>query len=219
MNTIYNNYQEQATANIACLFEDGEYNERKKGFLMVIKAFNEAGIRFGIACSFNLFLRGRVDEFHDFDIIVEMQDVERLKEVMNSLGANLVLTGGNGFCESEAFMRYELGRCDFDIISGFKVITFGTQYLYRYSEAEIEYVDLYEDDEKISVPLITLEALYILYGMMEGWQPKRKFKRLLIQSALEECLYFPIIFEDALSKQNLPGWLRHEIRRLLSIYN
>lgn len=213
---IYNDYQEQANANIACLFEDNEYDERKNGFLKAAKAFNEAGIKYGIACSFNLFLRGRVDEFHDFDLIVDLEDVPKVKEIMETIGGKLVRSGGNGFCESEAFMSYELGRCDFDIISGFKVITFGTQYLYRYSEDEVEYITLYDDEEVIEVPMITLEALFILYGMMEGWQPKRKFKRLLIQSALEAEIRFPGIFEDALSKQNLPGWLKYEVRRLLA---
>ena len=213
---MYNDYSEQANANIACLFEDNEYSERKNGFLKAIKAFNEAGIRFGMACSFNLFLRGRVDEFHDFDLIVDWADVPKVKEIMEKLGGKMVRSGGNGFCESEAFMSYELGRCDFDIISGFKVITFGTQYLYRYSEDEIEYIELYDDDEEIRVPMITMEALYILYAMMEGWQPKRKYKRILIQSALEDEIRFPSIFEDALSNQNLPGWLKYEMRKLLA---
>lgn len=212
------NYQEQSSANLSCLLEDNEYNERKNGFLKAIHAFNEAGIRYGVACSFNLFLRGMVDDFHDFDIIVELEDVAKLRLIMEDLGAELVLTGGNGYCESEAFMRYHLGRTDFDIISGFKVITFGTQYLYRYNETEIENITIYED-ETINVPLITLEALYILYGMMEGWQPKRKFKRLLIQEVLENEMNFMDIFNSALSTQNLPGWLRRECRRLLAIHN
>lgn len=211
-----NDYNQQASANIACLFEDGEYTERKNGFLKAIKAFKKAGIRFGMACSFNLFLRGRVDEFHDFDLIVDLEDVPKVKEIMEKLGGQMVRSGGNGFCESEAFMSYALGRCDFDIISGFKVITFGTQYLYRYSENEIENIELYDEDEIIKVPLITMEALYILYAMMEGWQPKRKFKRLLIQAALEDEMRFPSIFEDALENQNLPGWLKYEMRKLLA---
>lgn len=212
------NYQEQSAANISCLFEDSEYEERKNGFLKAILAFNKAEIRYAVACSFNLFLRGMVDEFHDFDIIVDLADVPKIQEVMESLGAELVLTGGNGFCESEAFMRYHLGRADFDIISGFKVITFGTQYLYRYNETEVENIKIYED-EPISVPLITLEALYILYGMMEGWQPKRKFKRLLIQEVLENEMSFNGVFNSALTEQNLPGWLRRECRRLLTLHN
>ncbi|MBR3255327.1 MAG: hypothetical protein IKF97_03820 [Clostridia bacterium] len=212
------NYQEQSLANVSCLLEDSEYNERKEGFLKAIQAFNQAGIHYAVACSFNLFLRGMVDDFHDFDIIVQLEDVPKLKNVMQNLGAELVLTGGNGYCESEAFMRYHLGRTDFDIISGFKVITFGTQYLYRYDKTEVEEIKIYEDDP-ISVPLITLEALYILYGMMEGWQPKRKFKRLLIQEVLEEEMNFIGIFNSALENQNLPGWLRRECRRLLAIHN
>lgn len=212
----YNYQEEQSSANISCLFEDSEYAERKEGFMKVVKAFAEANIRYGIACSFNLFLRGMVDEFHDFDIIVDSHDVEKVKIVMQNLGGNLVATGGNGYCESDTFMRYQLGRVDFDIISGFRVLTFSTQYLYRYNEAEVEFKSIYEDP-RIDVPLITLEALYILYGMMEGWQPKRRFKRLLIQETLEDGIVFKNVFKDALNNQELPGWLKREVRRLSSI--
>ncbi len=211
-------YEYQKEANISCLFEDKEYEERRISCFEVVKAFQKVGIRFGIACSFNLFLRGLVDEFHDFDIIVDINDIDKVEKIMQELGAEAVSTGGNGFCESEVYINYHLGRVDFDIISGFRVLTYGTSFLYQYSSEEIEEIKIFEE-EIISIPLISLEALYLLYSMMEGWQPKRRFKRLIIQKILfekKEDMKFKGILEDSLKKQNLPGWIKREVRRLIN---
>ena len=130
---------------------------------------------------------------------------------MQDLDAELVSTGGNGFCESDVYMNFHVGRVDVDVISGFRVVTFNTQYYYRYDESEIDYIKV----EKIKIPLISLEAMYILYYMMEGWQPKRKFKRKLIEEFFKENRpEHPQVFEKAL-KANLPGWIRWEIKKYL----
>ena len=78
---------------------------------------------------------------------------------------------------------------DIDVISGFKVRTFGTEYLYRISSKEIEHCTIYEE-EKIHIPMVPLEALYVLYAMMEGWQPKRRYKRMIIQEYLKQNISF-----------------------------
>lgn len=212
---IDNKYQSEA--NISCLFEDKEYSDRCYAILEVLRAFKEKNVHFGLACSFNLFLRGIVDEFHDFDIIIDNKDVDKVKKIMENLGAELIATGGNGFCESEVYMNFHLGRVDFDIISGFKLLTFGTQFIYHYNEDEIEMIKIYEN-ETIEIPLISLEALYLLYAMMEGWQPKRRYKRVLIQEMIEKNnVKFAGIFHNALEEQELPGWLKREVRKLLSL--
>lgn len=214
INMLSNNYTYQKEANISCLLEDREYQERRDCFLKILKEFEHESVRFGVACSFNLFLRGIVDEFHDFDLIVDVECIQAVKSIMNSLGATLVATGGNGFCESNVYLHYQLGRVDIDIISGFRVLTFGTQMLYDFNPDEVEYLHIYEEEELI-IPLISLEALYLLYCMMEGWQPKRRYKRMLISEALEtQKLIYPQIFEHFL-QDALPGWVKREVRRLL----
>ena len=67
----------------------------------------------------NLFLNGIVDEFHDLDFIIELSDTEKVKEVMEKIGAILKETGGNGYCESDVYMHFQLERVDIDIISHF----------------------------------------------------------------------------------------------------
>lgn len=199
-----NNYEYQKEANIACLLEDTEYLERKEALFKVVLEFEKAKINWGLACSMNLFLRGLVDEFHDLDLIVDNEDVTLIMEVMENIGAVLMATGGNGFCESNVYMHYQLDRVDIDIIAGFRVVTFGTKFLYNFSKEEIEFIEI----DTINVPLIPIEALYLLYCMMEGWQPKRRYKRLLISEYLiTEKIKFSMILERSL-EEKLPSWIK-----------
>ena len=208
---IMNNYDYQQKANIACLLEDMEYSERKEGLLKIVSEFAKEGVRWGLACSMNLFIRGLVDEFHDLDLIVDAEDIPKIEEIMQKNGGILVGTGGNGYCESDIYLHYQLGRIDVDIISGFRVITFGTNFLYNFNAEEIEFMEI----DSMQIPLISMEALYLLYAMMEGWQPKRRYKRILIEEyLLNNELKFIHILETAL-EDNLPACIKHNIRELI----
>lgn len=206
-----NNYEYQSEANVLCLLEDEEYLERKEALFKLTDEFNKSGIRWGLACSMNLFLRGLVDEFHDLDLVVEEEDIPKVKDIMEKNGGILKATGGNGFCESNCYMHFQLKRVDIDIISGFRIITFGTKFLYNFNETEIEYIKV----EEKKIPLIPVEALYLLYAMMEGWQAKRRYKRLLIGEYLvTRDLKFPDILVNSLEEQ-LPAWIKKEVKLII----
>lgn len=208
---IMNFCAEQSRNNLLCFLEDVEYFNRKEVFFQLEKIFREKGVKWAVGCSMDLFLRGLTDEFHDLDLIVDKDSVPVIKEIMEELGAELMATGGNGFCESDVYLHYHLGRVDIDIISGFRVMTFNTQYHYCYKDDEIDWMEI----EETKVPLIALEAMYILYFMMEGWQPKRRFKRRLIEQFFETNKpEHQSIFLKAM-EFNLPGWIKWEIKKLL----
>ena len=210
---MLDNYNYQKEANITCLIEDKGYVERKNVMLQRVRKFSEANIGWGMGCSTNLFLRGIVDEFHDFDLIVDAKDIPAIQKIIEELGGELIATGGNGFCESDNYFHYQLGRVDVDVISGFRVKTFGTEYLYKYDLKEIETCIIYEEDI-VKIPLIPMEALYLLYCMMEGWQSKRRYKRVLIQEYLRNNIKYKTILEEALN-QELPSWVKRNVRELL----
>ena len=82
----------------------------------------------------------------------------------------------------------------------------------QYSEEEIDYILV----ENKKIPLVSMEALYILYSMMEGWQQKRRFKRVLIEEyLLSENVKHGKILKDALEQFQLPGWIKRNIRDVL----
>lgn len=206
------NYNDQARNNILCLLEDVEYLERKEVFFTIIKNFSERGINWAIGCSMDLFLRGVIDDFHDLDLIVDLGSIPKIRDIMNDIGAKLIDSGGNGYCESDMYLHYQIGRVDVDCISGFRVMTFGTSYYYEFNKDEIDDIEI----EDVSVPLISLEAMYVLYFMMEGWQPRRQFKRKLIEeyfanNSPKHCQ----VFQKAIEENDLPGWIRWEVKKLI----
>ena len=208
---MINNYDYQSQANIQCFLEDSEYGERKMALYKLFDKFNQENIHYGISCSFNLFIRGIVDEFHDFDLLVDSEDIPKIKKILEEEGANLIETGGNGYCESDVYMHFQFERVDIDIISGFRILTFGSSYLYVYNSNELDYINI----EGKEIPLISMEALYILYSMMEGWQARRRYKRLLIEDyLLREKLRYPNILNVALNSP-IPGWIKQNIKSIL----
>ncbi len=62
--------------------------------------------------------------------------------------------------------------------------------------------------------MIPVEAQYLLYSMMEGWQLRRRFKRILIQAYLGEKIEYRSILEKAL-EEDLPNWIKRNVRELL----
>jgi len=201
MNCYY--YSDQARSNSACLFGDQEYKERSEVFLKICKIFKDKGVKWAVGCSMSLFFRGIVDEFHDLDLIVDREDIPVIKAIMDEIGAVLEGTGGNGFCESDVYLHYQVGRVDVDVIAGFRVNTYNTTYYYQFNEAEVDVVHL--EEVGIDVPLIPLEAMYILYYMMEGWQARRRFKRKLIEQYFcQNSLIHREVFKNALEQNCLP---------------
>lgn len=205
-------YKEQALNNMVCLYEDVEYHERKEVFVSLVNELKKFNVGWAIGCSMNLFIRGIVDDFNDVDIIVDSNDIEKIKKIMEEKGAILTGTGGNGFCESDMYMHYQLGRIDVDIISGFRIVTFGTEYYYPYKSWQTDMIEIMD----IRVPLIALEAMYILYYMMEGWQPRRKFKRVLIEEYFNyEKPKHIEVFKEAIEEFALPGQIKWAVKRLM----
>lgn len=211
---MQNYYHEQSWNNMVALYEEQSYSERRETFLKIAERLNGENVGWAVGCSMNLFFRGIVDDFHDLDLIVKIEDIKRIADIMESIGAKLVETGGNGFCESDAYCHFQLGRVDIDVISGFRMNTFGTTYRYQYCSSECDTVDV----QNLKVPLVPLEAMYVLYYMMEGWQPKRRFKRQLIEEyfSVNQEVKHQEVLRKAMAEFELPGQIRWAVRKLLN---
>lgn len=159
----YIDYRRQSNSNVLDFFND-YFEPRRKVLFQIIDEFNKQNIHFALACSSNLFFRGVVDDFNDFDIIFEKKDSDLISEIMTKLGGKLLGTGGNGFCESDVYLHYILDSIHIDFISGFRINTFGKSYYYDLSSNELENLDL----EYFQISLVPIEIQLILYCMMEG---------------------------------------------------
>lgn len=120
-------------------------------------------------------------------------------------------TGCNDCCKSDSYCHFRFGVCDVDLISGFRIKTFGTVFYYDFNPSEIEVLNL----EYLSVPVVPAETLFVLYAMMEGWQRRRRYKRELLFKYLTENLHQPQILKRAKNSYNLPEWLNAFIDKLV----
>lgn len=209
---ISNLYERQSTDNWQDFLGCSDFEDRRNIFFKFIKEFEEQKVEWALGCSSNLFFRGIVDDFNDFDIIVDKSSITRVTQILENFGGELVETGSNECCQSDCYFHYVIGRCDIDVISGFRLKTFGTSYYYPYQGNQVELLDL----DYVTVPLLPAEALFVLYDMMEGWQRRRRFKRELIFQYLKENSGQPDILKSAKESYLLPGWLNSLIEELLN---
>ena len=212
--TIMTKWENQSARNILALLTSDEYTNRKEVLVNVCSSFNAAGIRYALSCSAALFLQGLVDDFNDFDILVHIDDVNKMEETMKLIGAELLPTIQKPNFTSPYYQEALLQGEHFDLVGDITVATFNKEYCYPVKVKECQYISV----EGIIdvVPVIPIEASFLLYGMMEGWQSKRVFKRELCKDFLLNAgLAYPEIFENALACEQLPQWLSDLVKELL----
>jgi len=204
-------YNEQKAINIqAFVYNEEVYRQKYECLRSLAIAFKKEGVKWGLCCSSALFFNGIVDDFHDYDIMIAESDSEKAVKVLKAIAIEEEPIFKSCFYSSRYYGEFALNGVDIDVMCPFGVYTFGTQYTYSYNyeQATIVTIDDFE------VPLVPEEAQMILYAMMEGWQPQRKFKRELIVQYLKAMgVKHKDVFEDAL-RQRIPYWLKAEIKRL-----
>ena len=210
-----NKWEIQRNANILAFLTDPEYRDRKSILKKLCDALAAEGITWGLAFSSSLFLRGIVDDFNDFDILVKIDDVGNLQNSLTQLGVRLnKQTPQKGVFTSPYYQQARKVGVEFDLIGDITINTFNTTYCYRVSQPDLEWLTL---DGGIYVPVVPMEANIILYGMMEGWQAKRLYKRELCRKFLssQPQLQHRNVLEQALKDFDLPAFLEEIVRSLL----
>ena len=206
-----NNWEFQKNANILAFLTAPEYEERKQILENICQ--NASKISWALSCSSNLFFRGIVDDFNDYDILVKLDDVESLKNVLRKIGAEINENTVQKNCfTSPYYQQAKIGKFDFDLVGDITINTFNGSYCYQVKDEEINFVTI---DGNINIPLIPVEACFVLYGMMEGWQSRRRLKRDLCFNFLrQQGVSYPGVLQDALN-QDIPSWLQEIIKQFL----
>lgn len=233
-----NVWSSQQEANIVAFMEDEEYGSRREFFFKMLEAFEKEHVRWNLFCSSSLFFLGITDDFNDFDLLIDKDSMESAKAVLKSLGmeikreemygfeidesdfsqddinvlAKLMAKATKGKFVSDRYIDFtSADGVEVDAISGFRVGAMNTQYLYEYSENRLDYVEVCGK----LIPVVCPEAQFVLYAMMECWQPQRKFKRKLLKEfILENGVHYPEVLKETL-KQRIPSWIKAKIREIL----
>lgn len=198
-------YEAQKSANLL-YYTDTDLKEKRT---VLKKIINETrnNVVWALSCSGSLFFRGIVDDFNDFDIVVEESSIEKFIEIFERIGGVWVKkkNGKEKYFDSRFFKSGKIGTVEFDIISEFTVTTFNTRYSYLFKKEDIEFIN--------DVPICPVEATMLLYGMMIGWQANRRFKYDLAMEYLEkQGIMYPDIL---LNTEGLPKFIREDVKRIL----
>lgn len=210
----YNEYEYQKKANILALYEDAIYAKRKEVLEKLVKSFQKEKVDWALSCSSQLFLNGLLDDFHDFDILIGGKTIRKMKKALREIGAESYDIGDQTHFSSNMFMRYKLDEIHIDLISSFRIVVFDTVYCCEYYDFEPEMVEVYGG---VKLPVVPMEANYLLYGMMECWQPQqRHYKRVLIEKYFKENgVKNPDYFKSVLELYQLPEWLAKRVKEFV----
>ena len=205
-------YREQRENNLASLFEDNFFFGRKLEVLLeLVDSFRKNGVKWALLCSSQLFCKGVVDDFNDYDILVSNESVDGMKKSMKELNATSKERGDQTCFDSSMFERYQIKGIDIDVVADYTIVTFGKRYRYSYNENETEILS----EQGVKIPLVSMETQFLLYRMMEGWQARRRWKSKMIEAYLmSQGISNESVLKDAL-KQNIPDFLKANIKRLL----
>lgn len=200
-------YNGQQVANLLHFYNDPEMTHHKEVLYRIIKAMEAAKVKWALTCSASFFFKGLVDEFHDFDFIVEEGSFEKFVEVFKELGGELNFNQ-NGkekfFAPEDKYAWGHLEGVEVDIDCPFSVTTYNTKYSYELLPEHIEYVR--------EIPVIPMEANMMLYGMMIAWQPKRRLKYEL---AKEYLAVNGVLYPELLEFPNMPRFIRKDVEKIL----
>lgn len=168
-------FEKQKYANILAFLTAEEYAVRKKVLENVCRAFEGTDITWAIAMSCSIFFRGITDDFNDFDILIDINDVEKFEQIFKRIGGIVNdNTIQKASFSSPYYKEATLNGLHFDLIGDMTVNTFGKNYKYVLQRKDVEYRTI---DGGLTIPLAPVEANYLLYAMMIGWQSRRIFKK------------------------------------------
>lgn len=208
-------HEELLAANAAAFMKDARYRAKRECWDLVSSELHKAGVTYALACSAGMFFIGIVDDFHDFDVIISEESIEKAKQVFETIGEKVNLhesAENDKFFDDKFFATYRVKGVEFDVMSEFTLVTFGTRYRYHFLAEHVVSVPIAKG---MDMPVVPAEAQYLLYSMMSGWQPQRKFKKdLLRQYLYDPGTQKPDILREALHKP-IPWWLKEEIRLIL----
>ena len=139
----------------------------------ICKVLNDAGVRYAIGGSTLLFIKGISFSFNDLDLMVLVEDAEKAREVLKTIGE---YHPSDKKSSSKTFDEFTVDGLDVDVISGFILESYGKQYDCSFKNENTEVFDL------LGTPVVldSLQAWYDIYLYLGRVQRARYIKDYLL---------------------------------------
>lgn len=133
--------------------------ERKLQVLSkMAEELNKENITWAIGASLLLYIKGKVSDFHDIDIMVSEEDAEKLRRVLLTLG-KIQLPNLNMQYKTKYFFEFVIDGIDVDVMGGFTIVNNNKAYYFPLKKEEIiEYT--YINSQRIPLQSLAEWKLY-----------------------------------------------------------
>jgi len=128
----------------------------------IAEELNRQKITWAIGASLLLYLKGMVDEFHDIDIMVAEEDVEKAQKALLSLG-NQIPANLKTQYKTKCFLEFSIDGVDVDMIAGFTIVHDDTDF---YFPLKKDNINDYTEINGARIPLQSTEEWRIYYELM-----------------------------------------------------
>ena len=96
-------------------------NHKIETLVKIAIQFNQNHIRWNLGASCMLYLRGIAKKFHDIDILIHEDDVQKVKEIMSSYTLTKKTTDPLKY-RTKVFLNYDVDGVDFDLMARFSIV-------------------------------------------------------------------------------------------------
>ncbi|WP_315120612.1 hypothetical protein [uncultured Clostridium sp.] len=168
---------------------------------------NHEGVKWAVGASILLNHYGLVDNPNDIDILIDLEDKEKVDNIFKDLGVGEE-KGKTTTYLTRYFGEYKVNNVYVDIMGGFIINHENGQYEYIFDENSItSSMDL----NGINIPLTSLEDWYVAYQLI----PNRDYKVEIIENhLLKQGIKHMDLLKRA-SKQELPDHVKDRISKLV----
>ncbi|MBZ9686202.1 nucleotidyltransferase family protein [Clostridium estertheticum] len=161
---------------------------------------NDNGVTWAVGASILLSHYGLIENPNDIDILVDLNDIEKVDKILKSIGEKKVRDKSDTY-STKYFYEYVVHGFDIDVMAGLSI---------NYNSGTFEYIfdhisiSEFKKINGVNIPLSSLEDWYVLYQLI----PSREIKVKMIENyLLSNVIKRPDLLERALS-----GDLAEEVR-------